>query len=305
MELRIDDEFRSKIPPLTQDEFNQLEENILSDGEVYEPIIVWNGTIVDGHNRWKIIQKHPEISYRIKEMDFADKWDAFDWMYRKQLGRRNLTETQRAYLIGRLYEARKNSIGNPNGRDEKGKYKSDPMGHVGEIKSKTRNQVAEDSGVSPHMVQNSYEFSRGADALKEVSQKAFDKVMDGSAKASKKAIGALRNADKEEVKKVATAIENNETITQPKGRPRVITERDRQLNEIVDNLHSEEVPVYTIDDLVEDVDCNMENMCDTIFKIIDVRTDVITCKEDGQRIADCMNKWMKKVANFIQEKVRG
>lgn len=38
MELKIDPEFRDKIPPLTEDEFKQLEENILEDGEVYEPI---------------------------------------------------------------------------------------------------------------------------------------------------------------------------------------------------------------------------------------------------------------------------
>ena len=48
--LRIDPEFRDKIPPLTDAEFEQLRENILNDGEVYEPIAVWNGTIVDGHN---------------------------------------------------------------------------------------------------------------------------------------------------------------------------------------------------------------------------------------------------------------
>lgn len=299
MELRIDDEFRGKIPPLTQDEFNQLEENILSDGEVYEPIIVWNGTIVDGHNRWKIIQKHPEITYRIKEMDFADKWDAFDWMYRKQLGRRNLTDAQRELCVGKMYEARKQS----HGGQIKGRDQNDLS--IKESSNLTRKSVADELGISEPSVQRAYEFSRGADVLKEVSQKAFDKVMDGSAKASKKVIGSLRNADKEEVQKVATAIENNETITQPKGRPKVISERDRQLNEIVDNLHSEDVPKYTIDDLVEDVDCNMENLCDTIFKIIDVRTDVITCKEDGQKVADCMNKWMKKIANFIQEKVRG
>ena len=52
--LTIDPEFRDKIPPLTETEYAQLRENILADGEVYEPIVVWNGTIIDGHNRWKI-----------------------------------------------------------------------------------------------------------------------------------------------------------------------------------------------------------------------------------------------------------
>ena len=49
MELRVDPEYESKIPPLTEDEFRQLKGNILSEGSVLMPIIVWNGTIVDGH----------------------------------------------------------------------------------------------------------------------------------------------------------------------------------------------------------------------------------------------------------------
>ena len=66
IELKIDPEFQAKIPPLTDDEFKQLRENIINDGEVYEPICVWNGTIVDGHNRWKVIQEFPDIPFRIK-----------------------------------------------------------------------------------------------------------------------------------------------------------------------------------------------------------------------------------------------
>lgn len=62
MELRIDPEFESKIPPLSAEEFRQLEENILSDGIVINPIIVWNGVIVDGHNRFHILEgNHAEL----------------------------------------------------------------------------------------------------------------------------------------------------------------------------------------------------------------------------------------------------
>ena len=49
--LTIDPEFEAKCPPLTGDELSQLEENILEEGLVLMPLIVWNDTIVDGHNR--------------------------------------------------------------------------------------------------------------------------------------------------------------------------------------------------------------------------------------------------------------
>ena len=47
--LKIDPEFQSQIPPLTDDEFKQLEENILKEGKLLSPLIVWNNTLVDGH----------------------------------------------------------------------------------------------------------------------------------------------------------------------------------------------------------------------------------------------------------------
>ena len=40
-EFIIDSEFQSQIPALTDEEFQQLEENILSEGEVLSPLIVW------------------------------------------------------------------------------------------------------------------------------------------------------------------------------------------------------------------------------------------------------------------------
>ena len=74
--LIIDPEFRDKIPPLTEDEFSLLEENILSDGAVFSPLIVWDGTILDGHNRYEIIQKHPELTYAVHKVSFANRYEA-------------------------------------------------------------------------------------------------------------------------------------------------------------------------------------------------------------------------------------
>ena len=52
--LKIDPEFQSQIPPLTDDEFKQLEENILKEGKLISPLIVWGNTLVDGHNRYEL-----------------------------------------------------------------------------------------------------------------------------------------------------------------------------------------------------------------------------------------------------------
>ena len=61
--FRIDPEFSDKIPPFGAEEFEQLEGNIILAGEVFDPLVVWNeaNILVDGHNRWKIIQSNPGI----------------------------------------------------------------------------------------------------------------------------------------------------------------------------------------------------------------------------------------------------
>ena len=107
MELRIDPEFASRIPPLTDDEFKQLEDNILADGVVINPIIIWDGVIIDGHNRFQVIQNHPHIQFTTYEKNFRDKLEAIAWICKNQLGRRNLTPEQKKYLIGKQYEAEK------------------------------------------------------------------------------------------------------------------------------------------------------------------------------------------------------
>lgn len=60
--LRIDKGFKELIRPLFKNEYLQLEANLIADG-CREPIAVWNGVIVDGHNRYKICSEH-SISLR-------------------------------------------------------------------------------------------------------------------------------------------------------------------------------------------------------------------------------------------------
>ena len=105
--LTIDPEFEGKIPPLREEELKQLEENILADGVVINPLITWDGVIVDGHNRYRILQKHPEIQFTTYEKKFPDRYAAIAWICKNQLGRRNLTSQQFKYLLGQQYGAEK------------------------------------------------------------------------------------------------------------------------------------------------------------------------------------------------------
>ena len=101
--LKIDPEFQNQIPPLTDDEYKQLEENILKEGKLLSPLIVWNNTLVDGHNRYAILQKHPEICFSTMPLRFESREEVLAWICKNQLGRRNLTPEQKKFLVGKQY----------------------------------------------------------------------------------------------------------------------------------------------------------------------------------------------------------
>lgn len=106
MSIRIDKEFESLIPPLSDDEFKQLEENCVKEG-IRDALVVWkvpNGDqiLVDGHNRMKISAKHGGIPFQIKEMSFNLREDAIAWIIRNQFGRRNLSAYDRSVLALKL-----------------------------------------------------------------------------------------------------------------------------------------------------------------------------------------------------------
>lgn len=196
MELRIDPEFEGKIPPLSDEELKQLEANILADGIVINPIIVWNGVIVDGHNRFHIIRKHPHISYTTHEREFADRYEAIAWICKNQLGRRNLTPEQRKYLIGKQYEAEKQRQGT-NNQYVQAKSESSQIGNF-HSSEKTCDRIAAENGISKNSVLRAEAFSKAVDIAEEVEPGIRSEFLNGSIKATEKEIHALARAEPEE-----------------------------------------------------------------------------------------------------------
>ena len=193
--LKIDPEFQGKIPPLTFEELNQLEANILRDGRIINPIIVWEGVIVDGHNRFIIAKKHPEIPYTVHETEFANRYEAIIWICKNQLGRRNLTPEQKKYLIGKQYEAEKCS----NGGDRKSAVAKSGC-QIGNLipTSKTCQKVAKENGVGMRTVFRAEEFAKGVDAAEEAVPGTRQKVLSGEVKPTAAEIASVARAPPEE-----------------------------------------------------------------------------------------------------------
>jgi site-specific DNA-methyltransferase (adenine-specific) len=94
--ITIDPELQALIPQLSTEEFEQLEQNLITDG-CRDPLVLWNNTIVDGHNRHEICTKYG-LAFNTVAIEFEGKPQARIWMRANQIGRRNLSIAWRVDL---------------------------------------------------------------------------------------------------------------------------------------------------------------------------------------------------------------
>jgi len=212
--LIISEEFRDLIRPLKHSEFLQLEENICKDG-CLQPIVIWNGTIVDGHNRYAICLKH-NIPFTTKNMTFSCKDEVIAWICKNQLVRRNISEETRHYLIGRQYESEKNilRIKNPNGynqyTDPNCTKKHTPIKYrVSQSRHTTAQRIADENHVTHGTVQKYAIFTKALDEISKKEPELTRKILSGKYKISHKNIMALSELSADELRKINKRVEKN------------------------------------------------------------------------------------------------
>lgn len=206
-ELEIRPEFSSRIPPLLPKELEILEENILAEGSVINPIVVWGNVIVDGHNRYRILLKHPEISYFVFEKSFSNEGAALAWICRNQLGRRNLTPNQRKYLIGKQYSLEKLSQGGARNM-KPGRYRDSfriPVScernvHL-EPGEKTCERIAKENHVSHMFVKRAEKYADSLDYAEKMVPGVRRKILSGDMKVTAKEITQAAAEPDPEVRK--------------------------------------------------------------------------------------------------------
>ena len=105
--ITIDPEFAVLIPPLSKEERDQLEANLLEHGGARDALVVWNIEdrliLIDGHNRFEICMRLG-LLFDIQEIEFDDRNHAKEWIIRNQFGRRNLSAYVRTQLALQLEE---------------------------------------------------------------------------------------------------------------------------------------------------------------------------------------------------------
>lgn len=304
----VDPRFRDKIPKPTPEERRRLEENILADGYVREPLVIWEGhdTLVDGHNRWEIIQSHPELPYRTVEQKFANEWAVIAWICRNQLGRRNISKV----VYDKLLQEEHDALQMSNGGDRKSEafHAAKSVGENPQLKSEeTRAVVAKEHGITESAVRSAVEFGRGLDAADEVAPGIKEAVLSGEEKHPKRDIAELRNIkDPEERKEAVENLRNPGRVTFPSGnkdwktKPTADEEEIAKMDKRVTNRHAE--VEYTVEDLVEDLTAIQEDFFDKYLLALDIHRDVALDTAKGRReILRCIKEFEKKFNTEVKE----
>ena len=284
----VDPEFQNKIPRLSEEEFSGLREDILADGYVRDPLTVWEetNTLLDGHNRWKIIAENWDLlkdRFQIDYRSFPNRWAAVAWICRNQRNRHNLNELQKAKLLQEEHDA----IVKSRGGDYGNQYTTASGQNVQKAeKTDTRKEIADEHGVTPGYVKHSVEFGRGLDAVDVVSPGTAEKVLSGETKVVKAEIAEARKHTPEEIADAMEVDDNKVRFHFPKtdNRGKGSYSELREIEEM-DAAHygAEKVPEYTVDDLLEEVQTLQQDFIDKFHTLLDIRRDVATDTKEARR----------------------
>ena len=202
-EITIDEQFKYLLPVLDEQTYAALEESLLENGCMH-PLVVWNGILIDGHNRYEICQKH-EIPFETVEKEFASRDEAIIWIITTQVGRRNLNPMQLSYFRGLHYATDKRIVTNETGANQYTKEVSRQNDDQPK-NQKTVQRLADQYNVSPKTIERDAQLAEAIDAFGEVSPEAKREILSGGANISRQRLRELATGPEDELRLAAESI---------------------------------------------------------------------------------------------------
>ena len=310
-ELKIDPELRDLLPPLTSEEYKQLEKNIVENGfDRNFPIMEWQGFIVDGHNRYDICKKH-NIKPIIGTLAYKTKEEVMEWMLDIQLGRRNLTPIQKISITEKyrpIYEkqAKENKqnammIARQNNENNKNEQFSQISSTTVDSKNKidVRAKLAETAGVSTDT------YSKGKKILDSDNEKLKQEVLSGE-----KSINAGYNelTGKKENKKEETRNTDVQINMDNKKEKRIVengvillpenSEENKMVNDICRRMKSGDADWDKINN-----DMELNNIKQIINDNIDMSISYIRSNLDFDNFNSSDLEHLREIINDATEKM--
>jgi len=198
-EIIIDKEFERILPKLDEQTYAWLEENILEYG-CREPLVLWNNILIDGHNRYSILQKH-ELPINTIDMVFDSRDEVLIWIISTQVSRRNLNPLQLSFYRGLHYNADKKIHGDID------RFVSNyPSGQNDRMQGGTAGRLAEQYRVSPKTIRRDAHVANAINAIGEVFPDVKMDILSGKTHITRKQLHELTNGTDEDVSNIVEKI---------------------------------------------------------------------------------------------------
>lgn len=302
--LRIDNDFKNCLPPLSDEEYGRLEESLLKNG-VLSPILTWHGYIVDGHNRYELCEKH-NIDFPVKEMGFSSKDEVIEWILQNQLGRRNLTDFQKNeialryedVIAKRMKERQSEYYGN-----QYSKVDLRPNGQKSKMEHTTRRaELAKIAGTSQGSIQRSklilekgtpeqIERARKGGAGNSVSAIAKE-IEQGGVSEMRTCTICGRSLPSSEFyihhkNQCKHCLNTNRRSTDIKGKTMGISPELRKITEeeIIGDLYNTEKEIeYTDEDLKEELNATIENFKWSVQNCLKIHMGILRNEKSKDKV---------------------
>jgi len=209
------------------------------------PLVLWDGILIDGYNRYNIVTKH-NLPFNTINLEFNSRDEVLAWMIKMQIDRRNLTPMQLTYYRGLHYNIEKRLHGdNERFTQNSPKGQNDPLGGT------TANRLSEQYNVSPRTIKRDGQIADIIIAIGKESTEAKMSILSGETRISRKQLQGLTSATEDDIAATATEIATGAfepstrpeapaaTNTSAKSHP-LTTEIITQANMLIKNVQSPE-----------------------------------------------------------------
>lgn len=199
--IEIDPELEQLLPPLSKEDYQMLEQSLLQNGfmqhstriqlwcppeeaENEDSIHMAKSYIIDGHNRYRICQKHNIglPSWCFDWLCFDTKEEVKKYIYENQLARRNLTPIQKISIAEQyrsIYEKQAKENQSLGGGDKKSEdYQKSVESNVTQAVDKKRNPTT-DEKLSKIAGIKMTTYKMGAKVLKSDNEDLKQRVLSG------------------------------------------------------------------------------------------------------------------------------
>ena len=186
-DIQIDERFQRLVYPMERQSFAQLEADILS-GRCNEPLVIWNGFLIDGFSQYKICSAH-QLPFRTKSMEFNCREAAIAWICARQLKRSDIPDALRRFLIGIQY--RSAAAAAKLSRDEKAWFQNGREPVCQQIAAR----IAEENHIAFETVKRFSSFAATLENIRIRAPKAAEEIMYGKVQIADKRLLQLSRLD--------------------------------------------------------------------------------------------------------------